>query len=259
MKIQSTNNYTLFQSNPFQRAFRQSKVNEIIEKMRVNGYPPSMAISVYRAKDGKLVINTGHHRLAAAKSLGIHVLYVIEHQWTLKEMVDEGVTGSKWDAMGVCQNFAKAGNKQYQELLGYVDKGIPLTMAASLLIGEGAASGNATAKLASGGFKIKTRDRINKILELIEELGSRCPAVKHRPFITAYSKCLFTPEFDRHTFTRRLGMNPMMLEKTSNEDQMLKQIEEIYNFKSQSKIPLAFLVTKHSLARKTNFGKVATH
>jgi hypothetical protein len=223
--------------------------------MRANGFPPSMAISVYRSKDGTLVINTGHHRLAAATALGIPVLYVVEHQWSLREMVDEGVTGSNWDVAGVVQNFAKAGNKSYQELLGYADKGIPLSMAASMLIGEGAASGNARDKIITGNFKIKTRDHINKIVALFEEFAERCPAVKHRPFISAYSKCLFTEEFDKDVFNRRLKANPVMLEKTSNEDQMLKQIEDIYNFKSPNKIPLAFFVSKNSASRKLNFGK----
>jgi hypothetical protein len=255
MKILSTKNYSLFACNPFQRAFRQSKVNALIEKMRANGYPPSMAISVYRAKNGTLTINTGHHRLAAAQALGIPVLYVTEHQWTVKQLVDEGTSGTSWDAVAAAQNFAKQGDKDYQELLGFADKGIPLTMAASLLVGEGAASGNARHKITSGTFKIKTRDHAQKIIALFEEFAARTPAIKHRPFISAFSKCLFTPEFDEDVFWRRMKANPSMLEKTSNEDQALKQIEEIYNFKSANKIPLAYFVKRNSSARKINFGK----
>jgi hypothetical protein len=108
-----------------------------------------------------------------------------------------------------------------------------------------------------GTFKIKTREHADKLVNLFETFGERIPAVRHRPFISAYSKCLFTKEFDEDVFARRLTVNPLMLEKTSNEDQMLKQIEDIYNFKSPNKIPLAFLVTQNSQARKINFGKTA--
>jgi len=87
MKILSTSNYSLFSANPFQRKFKQPKVDSLKAKMAANGFTPSLAISVYRNKSGGLTINTGHHRLAAAKELGIPVLYVIEHQWQISEMV----------------------------------------------------------------------------------------------------------------------------------------------------------------------------
>ena len=255
MKILSTANYSLFEFNPFQRTFKTRRVDEIAASMKTNGFLSSKAISVYKNKEGKLVINTGHHRLAAAKAIGIPVLYIIEEQWTLKQMVTEGITVAKWDTLSAAQSFARSGMKDYQELLAFADKGIPLMMAASLLIGEGAASGNARDKVPAGSFKIKTRESINKIIALFEKFSDRVPTIKHKPFISAYSKCLLTPEFDEDIFNRRLAANPTMLEKTSNEDQMLKLIEEIYNFKSPNKIPLAFLVIRNSAARKINFGK----
>jgi hypothetical protein len=254
MKILSTSNYSLFSCNPFQRKFKQGKVDVIKSKMKKNGFPPSMAISVYRDSSAGLTINTGHHRLAAAKELGIPVLYVIEHQWKISEMVDEGVTSSAWDIVAVVTASAKKGVKDYQELLAYADKGIPLGMAASLLIGEGASSGNARNKIDSGEFKIKNRAQANKVVAMIEEFADRIPAIKSRSFISAFSKCLFTPEFDDAMLSRRLRANPMGLEKTSNEDQMLSQIESVYNHKSSSKIPLAFFVKSNSKARHQSFG-----
>lgn len=255
MKILSTSNYSLFSNNPFQRKFTRSKVESLKAKIQKNGFTPSLAISVYRSKNGDLVINTGHHRLAAAKELGIPVLYVIEHQWEISEMVDEGVTGTPWNIASAVVAFAKKGLRDYQELLGYADKGIPLGMAASILIGEGAASGNGREKINCGTYKIKTREHIKIIVSLIEQFSETSPAVKSRSFIAAFSKCLFTPEFDVDTFIRRIKNNPPMLEKTSNEDQMLKQIEDIYNYRSTNKIPLAFFVSKNSKDRHHNFGK----
>ena len=254
MKIFSTSNYSLFTCNPFQRKFKQGKVEVLKSKMKKNGFPPSMAISVYRDRSAGLTINTGHHRLAAAQELGIPVLYVIEHQWKISEMVDEGVTSSAWDIVAVVTASAKKGVKDYQELLAYADKGIPLGMAASLLIGEGASSGNARTKIDSGDFKIKSRAHANKVVAIIEEFGERIPAIKSRSFISAFSKCLFTPEFDDVTLSRRLRANPTTMEKTSNEEQMLNQIETIYNYKSSSKIPLAFFVSRNSRERHQTFG-----
>lgn len=257
MKLQKTFDYALFLANPFQRTFRQPRVDDLIEKMKAYGAYASQPISVYRDKNGKLVINTGHHRYAAAKALGLAIHYVIEHQWTLEEMVAEGISGSTWDLVSVVQTFARSGCRDYQDLLGYADKGLPLSMAASLLVGEGASSGNARERIAAGTFRIKTRKYADKIIDIFEKFSIRIPAVLHRPFVTAYSKCMMTPEFDEDVFLRRMTANPTMLEKTSNEDQMLKLIEEIYNFKSPKKIPLAFLVSENSKVRKATFGKGA--
>lgn len=257
MKILSTSNYSLFTCNPFQRKFQRGKVEHLKKKMKANGFTPSLAISVYRDREGGLTINTGHHRLAAAAELGIPVLYVIEHQWPISEMVDEGVTSTAWDIVAVVTAFAKKGLKDYQELLGYTDKGIPMAMAASMLIGEGASSGNGRDRINAGKFKILTREHADKVIGMIEEFAGRIPAIKSRSFISAFSKCLFTDEFDDATFRRRLRANPATMEKTSNEVQMLDQIELIYNYKSSSKIPLAFLVKANSKERHQSFGKGA--
>lgn len=46
-----------------------------------------------------------------------------------------------------------------------------------------------------------------------------------------------------------------MLGKTSNAEQMLKLLEDIYNFRANKKIPLAFMATAQSAKRGEQFGK----
>ena len=246
--IKSTVNYDQFMPNPYQRTFTDKKVKDLVSKMKMNGYPPSMAISVYLEK-GKFTINTGHHRLEAAKQLGIPVLFVIEDKWTPQQLVDEGTSSKTWDILSATQTYSRQGKSDYHELLVYYDKGIPLAMAASMLAGEGAGSGNTHKKVMNGSFIIKERSQIDKCVSIIDEFSDRQPTVKTRPFLAALSKCMFTSEFDLPTFCRRLKENPTMLEKTSNTDQMLKLIEEIYNFRANKKIPLAFLAQEKSNER----------
>lgn len=252
MKILSTTNYGLFSNNPHQRTFKEQKVKSLMEKMKRNGFPPSMAISVYSApRGGKLVINAGHHRLAAARELGVPILYVIEHKWSVKELSDEGTFLTAWPLKDHVANFAKDGNQDYAELLRLESIGLNISQAASLLYGEQASSGNAADSIKAGTFKIKTRKTVDLWLEMNEEFGGRVPCLNHRVFVSCWSKCLFTPEFDQDIFLKRLRANPTMLEKCSTEDQMFRLIEELYNFKTPKKIPLAFLATENSRERKT--------
>tara|TARA_R110001632_G_scaffold21329_1_gene62572 strand:+ start:797 stop:1585 length:789 start_codon:yes stop_codon:yes gene_type:complete len=253
-QIQVTNDYSLFTPNPLQRKFEESKVPPLAEKMKKNGFQPSMAISVYLHR-GKLIINTGHHRLAAAELLGIPIFYIIESRWTDEQMIDEGTTVQPWQLLAVVQLFARKGKRDYQSLLNYADKGIPLGMAASMLIGNGAASNNTKKKVVAGTFRILDTKQADVFIDIFEEFSERQPTVKSRSFITALSKCILTKEFDLHTFKRRLRENPTMLGKTSNAEQMLKLLEDIYNFRANKKIPLAFMATAQSAKRGEQFGK----
>lgn len=253
--VYQTSNYSLFVPNPLQRKFDHGRVDELVADMKKNGYRSTGVISVSVTKGGKLQNNTGHHRVEAAKLLGIPVLYVIEHEWTPEELVAEGVTVRSWNPKDVISAFAKDGIAPYVELLKYEDAGVPATMAASLLIGESAASSNCRDAINSGAFKIKTRKSIDILCRFIKEFSKRAPAIKSRSFISVFSKCLFLKEFDHGVLFDKLAHYCAMLDKTSNEDQMLDLIEKIYNFKSQSKIPLAFLVKQNCQDRKNTFGK----
>ncbi len=255
MKIESTKNYSLFVSNPLQRTFTERKVDAIAATMSRDGFWPSHPISVYKEKSGKLALNFGHHRLAAAKKLQIPVLYVITEKASPKMLAEEGNFSAKWNVTDQAQVFAKQGNKDYIELLSLAKRGMPIAMAASMLAGESAKSCNHNNSICLGTFRIKTREHVDKWVDLCNEFGESIKAIHHRNFISAYSKCLFTPQFDNQIFMKRLRANPLMLDVTSNEDQMMKMIEEIYNFRAPAKIPLAFMVTENSRKRKLNFGK----
>jgi hypothetical protein len=144
--------------------------------------------------------------------------------------------------------FASRGKPDYIELRGYCEKGIPVGMAASMLIGNAASSGNAN--LQSGTFKIKTRDQINELVSLLDALGKKSTVVKSRNFISAFSLCYMASEIDTDKLKHRICENPMMLDKTSNLDQMLGQMEDIYNFRSREKTPLSFIVKKAAEDRR---------
>ena len=241
MKINTTTNYSLFVANPKQRKFITAHVKKIMRKMKTNGFTPSMAISVFRRHDGKLVINTGHHRLAAAKELGIPVLYVIEHEWTTSELVDEGTTGKAWGCMAAIESYAKEGIRDYISLLEYAARGIPIRYAASMLLGQHAASGNASKFVNDGSFRIKTTKHIHEVLAVVDALRHRVNEATSMTFISAVSALTRVPGFSPETLIRKIEITGGRLEKAKTRDQMLEQLEEIYNYQNRKKEPLAFL------------------
>lgn len=254
MKLETTKDYSKFTQNHEQRPINIKHAKMIAENMQHVGFLPSKPIQCYK-QGSKLVVVDGHHRLEAAKAIGIPVFYVVEPQSCQQTMAAENMLVRKWEAIDFVRLYASRGLQDYIILMNYIEKGIPCSMAASMLHGEGANSGNTRESLANGKFKIKTFDYANKISLLIEVYGKREPAIKSRAFISSVSKCLFCNEFDFDTFRSRIDANLSMIQKTSNEDQMLDIIEAIYNYRSRTQIPLKHLVKETSKIRHHKFGK----
>ena len=255
MKLLQTKNYDMFVSNPLQREFRIQHVTDLAEKMKNQGYLVSSPISVSKLPNGKLQNNTGHHRVPAAKIAGVPVYYIIEHAWTAKELVAEGVTSKGWTCTAAAQTFAGDNMRDYITLMNYVKGGIPMRMAASMLRGEHAASGNCFNLVKDGTFKIKTTKHINEVLNAISALKEVAPESGSHVFIAALSAALLIPDFSAEQLVRKVKLYPRDLIKSKTRDQMLDVVEEIYNRQSRIKLNISFLAKAALNERNKTFGK----
>jgi hypothetical protein len=252
-RLEESNKYSQFLTNIEQRPIIDSHVKSLAAEMKLRGFLPSKPVQVMRDGNNYRVVD-GHHRIAAAEMIGIKFWFVVEPAASQDTMAPVNTLVRKWAIGDFVRLYAVRGVKDYQELMRYSEMGIPVAMAASLLVGHSAASGNATTSVLNGTFKVKDREKIDWISALILKASLRNPVVKHRAFIDAISQCLFHPHFDRERFLKRFEVDPLLISKASSTDQQLDQIEEAYNFRMQGKWPLAFEVRKNSRLRKANFG-----
>lgn len=248
-RLLSTNNYTLFSHNPEQQPISVDHVKKLVASIKKHGFRPSKPLQAYQGKKG-LVLVDGHHRLEAARLAGSWVYYVVEELATDPQgaMADENTFVRKWPLMAFVRMFAGRGLHDYIVLRDYVSRGVPLSRAASLLIGQSASSGNANELIPTGRFRVKDTKRIDQVVSLIESEPENA-TLRHGNFIAALSLCLWLKEFDFPTFTERLKTNARMLPKCSNKDDFLRSIEEIYNFRTRVRVPIAFLSTEAAKAR----------
>lgn len=254
MSKEKTNNYAMFIANDEQRILDHGHIKNIASSIQDHGFRSSKPLQCYR-KNGKLIVVDGHHRLEAAKLVGSPVFYEVENKDAQETMADVNRLVKRWNTMDYIRLYANRGIEDYQKILYYVDFGIPAGMAASMMINNSAGSGNANTVIAMGAFKAKDTQHIEKVKSLIERFADANPAAKSRSFIAAISKCIFCEDFDINVFSKRMNENIGMLEKTSNEEQMLIQIESIYNFRSRNPIPLKFKVEAAAKERCATFGK----
>lgn len=247
-KLETSKNYAAFLPNDEQRYIHPPHVKHLVQRMSDYGFLPSKPIQCFK-RGAKFILIDGHHRLAAAKQLGIPFFYVLEPESNTQTMAAVNSTVKTWVLADYVRMYALRGNADYQNLTRYAESGIPVMMAASMLHGHAALSGNANELIKSGTFKIKETTSINRVYGMIQKFGEINPVVKHRAFIGALSDCLLTPEFDFERFERRFEESPNMIQKASNKDLQLLQLEELYNFRSREKVPLAFFV-KANVAKR---------
>lgn len=236
--IESSKDKSRFISNIEQRPHLESHIQDLKASMKEFGYIPSQPVAVIR-QGAKLLIIDGHSRFDAATQLGIEFCYIILDP-KFAEAVQILNIQKAWTSYDCARRFAIRGEPDYKTLLKYVQKGIPLVSAASMLYGQSAGSGNAMRRIKDGRFEVRDTDQIDLVASFLEELSETCPAVKSANFMNALSMCYLVPEFDGKRLRAKIATNPRSLTKTTTRDEMLLQIEEIFNFKATIKIPLAF-------------------
>ncbi len=251
-QIDSTSEYSIFKSHGEQPFINPSHVRKLVISMKQNGFIQAKPLHVYR--DGKtLRIIDGHHRLEAAKRLSIPVFYVIGHASQSNLIAPENFAVRKWGKAEFVNMYATRKIPDYLLLSDYVRRGIPITQAVALLSGNLTNNGSKLGSIEDGTWTIKSTDTINAVLEIMDALKPISSEAGSRVFIGAVAVLCLLQDFDRKRLIERIRSNPQALTKCATRDQMLAQLEEIYNFRMKDKVALAFLAKEETRRRLQDF------
>lgn len=242
-QIKWTNKLDVFVEHGHQQAVSAGHVNKIKQCMQLHGFLQSKPIMCCRDGNDFKIID-GHHRLRAAKDLNIGVYYVVVDASQADLIGDINTTVRKWPMTAWVNLYLQRGVPDYVILTQYINKGLPLRLAASVLMGESGGSGNFNKFIPKGTYKVKTKRVADKILELRAELAHINEAAESSHFLEALSVLLLLPAFDPSILVQRILANPRGLEKCATREQMFKNIEEVYNFRGREKLNLAFLANE---------------
>jgi hypothetical protein len=157
-----------------------------------------------------------------------------------------------WQLKNYLSQYVKRGWPDYKELNEYHNLGFSIQQAGKMLAGlaaSGYGGGRVSREIRDGSFKVVSREKIEIIARFLRENSGSNKAFKTTNFITAFELCIRVPDFDSSQLTHKLSLNPKTITRTATVDQMLDQLEEVYNYRQQIKMPLAFKAREQKKSR----------
>ena len=247
IEIHRTNNYDLFKPHGEQRPVDRSHVRKLAASMVENGFISAHPIHVYREGKTYRIID-GHHRHEAARHTGVDLFYTITGKSEAGLIAVTNQCVKRWAMPDFIRMYAQRGFIDYITLSNYIEAGIPHVLAISLLVGQsGGSRGNSS--VANGSFKIKNTACIDELVRICGLIGAINSEARSRVFMDALAVLLKLECFSASLLISRIEANPRMLTKCATRQQMLEQLEEIYNFRAREKINLAFIAAEYLKAR----------
>ena len=254
--LRATRDYALFHDHRNQQPMSNKHINRLAESMKKNGFFPSKPISFYRDPETKkLIIIDGHHRLRAAQIAGVEVFMVEEDPQVELLIGDINAGVKKWTSISFVKLFADRGSSDYQTLLQYIDRGLPLPCAVSALVMETPGSSNHSQKVPTGEFKVRSTQMADYLLWIVDSTKQAAKNISRQVYIQALGACFWVKEFDPEIMIKRILANPTMIQPVSRRDQALDLLEEVYNYRTQKKLSLKFHAEEALRGRSSPWNK----
>lgn len=254
-RIQESLSYALFVPNRINRTLNVHKVRSLCVSMKKYGWLDDYPMAVKKLPGG-FEIQRGHHRLEAAKKIGIPVKFIVVNGVNPPIQEIESIKPS-WTIQDYADSYFRMGLPSYIELREYCElTEITLQQAVAMLSGCQASTGcNKNHEFYSGDFRItesgrRHADIVGDIVIVMKSVGVTRPT--HRQLVSGISRSVFVPEFDVSTFTKKVKAFPSMVIVQQTLDLTMLMLEKVYNYKNQSKIPLRILADKYADSRNAS-------
>jgi len=247
MKINKTKDYSKFKSDPFNREVSDTRrVQKIAESMEKFGWIPSFPINV--KKDGPhFIVRDGQHRLRAAQSIGIDILYVVDE--SAIDIAEVNSTQKNWSVSDYVGSYAARGNPDYNYLAQFSKRTGISPMTSAGLLYNNVDGGNVRGTVIRGGFQVRNAEYAELVagvyLATVDVIG----VTNRAGYLTAISRCCTVKEFDRARYIKSVTAHPGLIRNMSVASDLIKQIEYAYNYRKCDRVPLATLVDE-SMARR---------
>jgi hypothetical protein len=232
-EIITTKDYSIFSKMQGNRVVNEKHVKKLMKAFEYNYLKTPIFVN------SKMEIIDGQHRLEAASRLGYPVFYYKVGKVGLNEVQQLNSTSKNWGPRDYLNCYCDLKSAPYLRMKEFIDNYPEFTISvAGLILSDMSDSSDFFGKFKNGGFNVRD------IGDAYETAGKMR---QYKPYFTGYNSKGFTrvilglyrnPKFNHDIFLRKLALQPNALVRCATAKQYRDLIEEIYNYKSQSKINL---------------------
>ena len=233
LQINKTKRYGMFNSHSLQRQISDNHVKRIAKSIQERGFFNTHPVIVSKAGNRKYEILDGHHRFEAAKLLGEEFYYIVqEGDQKLEDIIHLNKCTKHWNTTDYVSSYSRQGLEDYQIIENYIERGLSCENAVRLL-------GPRSKAIHNGTWKVKHQWIAEYYLGLMRSIDEVPHVFKQRAFITAFAKTVQLPSVDWTRLHDALVKYNHKIRKFTNVDDMLKEIENVYNYRTPSKYKVA--------------------
>lgn len=236
-EIFETNDYSKFKMILGNRRIKQSKVDNLVKKMRRKGWLKTVEITVNELFE----IIDGQHRFIAVQLLGISFRYKIVKNTGIEEVRETNEGSNNWSLSDYIPSYSSKGIKSYVQLENFKRDFPELNLSICQMLLSNSMGNPSRELFESGDWKIK--DYNTGILwgGYVMSLKPLFSGWKRVIFVRGLIKVLMNkPEFNFQEFLHKVELRPNMLVPCGTTIQYVEMIETIYNYKRTNKVSLKY-------------------
>jgi hypothetical protein len=233
-EIITTKDYSIFTKLKGNRDVNEKHVIKLMRAFEKNYLKTPIFVN------NKMEVIDGQHRLEAASRLGYPVFYYKVGSVGLQEVQQLNSTSKNWSGRDYLNCYCDLKTTPYLRVKEFMENYPEFTIGmAREILSEYLHPKDATTHFKEGRFKVV--DDIANAYEIAWRLR------QYKPYFPYYNSTAFirvmralyrNPKFDHDVFLRKLALQPTALVRCATMKQYKALIEDIYNFKSQSKVNL---------------------
>jgi hypothetical protein len=246
-RVYSTNNYNLFGFIGGNRNVNTSNLKKIKDSMGKKHIKTNAIICFYDENDSEkpLKIIDGQHRYHACVELNTPVTYIVDETLTLKTILNDitllNTASKEWDVSDFMVSESEKGNLNYSLYSKVYNSYSSSFDHESLFFILNSDPNRTKSKISypqfkSGDLEFDSSD-YNYLLKRLEEISLFNRYSENggkRYYQKALNRLMNTRGFDLNQMLSKLDIRNSTIEKCTTVEGALKQLSDIYNWKTQS-------------------------
>jgi len=241
--IQTTYDYARFRILKGNRHINQIHLRRLKQSIQQNPL-----VSLITVND-KMEIIDGQHRFYVCKELGLPINYVLVYGYGIKEVQILNANMSNWNKQDYLDGFINLGYKDYVKFKEFRNYFKELTFGICIKLSSGLSNYRtkredgikfALKDFEQGVFKFVDEDKAYRMANMIMDYKKYFNKFNDNSFCITLISVFNHPNYDHKTMLKKVSIQPTALMQCKTQDQYKTMLENIYNFKSKTKVSLRY-------------------